>query len=259
MKEFEILKRLLSEKDPSAAWSEFLDIYSGFILKIIWTKEKDYDKAMEKYLYVCSKLYEDDFSALKKYRKDYSDKFLPWFKVIIRNLCIDLHRKNHGRKRFPKLMQSMSEIERKFFEFYFWKGLELDEIEKEFSISGVSESRSAADILHDIEAAYLHSKQKTPDRDQTIRHYSYFENHHYKIYGIDSAFVTDLENFFRYWIPQLPVNEQLVLKLRFWEDAAPLEIAEILQIKPPNKVYKILKKGLSHLREFYLNESKEKK
>lgn len=255
MDSIDILKRLFSDKDPLSAWSDFLDVYSGFILKIIWTKERDYDKAMEKYLYVCSKLYEDDFSALKKYQKDYSDDpdaFLPWFKVVIRNLCIDLHRKNHGRKRYPKLLQSMSEIERKFFELYFWKGFELDEIDKEFTISGLSGNRSAAEILHDIEAAYLDSKLSTPGREQKNHHQPYFENYNYK--DSNSAFVSDLENFFVYWIPQLPLKERLVLKLRFWEDATPLEIAEILQINPPNKVYKILKKGLFQLRKFYLNE-----
>ena len=258
----DFLKMLPGEENTREAWSIFLERYSRLILKIIWIKENDYDRAMEKYLYVCKKLSDDNFALFKKFDRDYpgdAHLFKSWLTTVIKNLCIDHHRKEYGRKRLPKLLQSMSETEQEFFRLYYWQGFSLDEIEKKFSTSGSSEERSAAGILHDIEEVYLNANRRTPERNTEINLQPYIENRQNVSASGDFEFLADLEKFFRYWVSKLPPKEQIVLQLRFWEGAAPLEIAEILNIEPPNKVYKVLKKGLEQLRIFYVKENQRKK
>jgi len=255
---FDILERLLSERGQTQeAWHDFLDQYSKLILKIIWLREHDYDEAMEKYLYICKKLCENDFAILGKFQKNYRDnppKFTSWLSAVVRNLAIDAHRKKHGRKRYPKLLQEMSEMDRKFFMLYYWKGYSLEEIDRQFSASEPDENRSALEIHQDIKARYLNSNQNPPHKDQPVSFQRYLDELNYSTAQSNGMPSGELADFFRYWLQKLPAKKRLVLKLRFWENLKPLEIAEILNIEPPNKVYRILKKGLAELREFYLKK-----
>jgi len=249
----DILERLLSKNSQTKnAWHEFLDQYTRLILKVIWLREHDYDEAMEKYVYVCQKLSENNFSRLRKFQTDYKHnppKFTTWLASVVRNLTIDAHRKKHGRKRYPKLLQEMSAMYRKFFKLYYWKGYSLEEIDRQFSASEPDENRSALEIHQDIKARYLSSNQTPPDKEQPVSFQRYLDELNYSTAQSNGMPSGELADFFRYWLQKLPAKRRLVLKLRFWEDLKPLEIAEILNLEPPNRVYKILKKGLAELRE----------
>ena len=239
------------------AWRDFLDQYSKLILKIIWLNEHNYDQVMEKYLFVCTKLCENNFSVFRTFKKEHCSKppdFTAWLSVVVRNLCIDAHRKQHGRKRFPKLLLSMTETDRKFFELYYWKGLTLDEIDKRFSISENDSQSSAVDILHKIEDEYIISGQPAPKRNQKVTFLPYIEGTYYRVGNGMANHENGLEEFLRTGLRQLSVKEQLVLKLRFWEDVAPLDIADILKLSPKSRVYRILKDGLARLRSYCLNQ-----
>ena len=71
MNEAKLLTKLFpGGKKSQKAWSKFLEIYSKLLLKIIWQYTKDYDEAMEKYLFVCSNLCKDNFRIFKNFNTE---------------------------------------------------------------------------------------------------------------------------------------------------------------------------------------------
>lgn len=255
---FTFLDEISSGDDRAVdAWRDFLDQYSKLILKIIWMNEHSYDRVMEKYLFICTKLSENNFSVFRTFKKDhYSNppEFAAWFSVVVRNFCIDAHRKQYKRKRFPKLLLSMAETDRKFFELYYWKGLTLDEIENRFSISENRYHNSASDILHKIEDEYIIADQSMLKSDQKITFLPFIEGTYYRVGNGVANHENGLEEFLHTALRQLSVKEQLVMKLRLWDDVAPLDIADILKLSPKSRIYRILKDGLAHLRGYCLSQ-----
>ena len=90
-----------NDKNAADAWAYFLNKYSKIILKVIRSYTNNYDEVMDKYLFVCNKISENNFSLLKKY--NYNDKrkakLSTWLTVVVRNLCVDQFRKNHGDRK----------------------------------------------------------------------------------------------------------------------------------------------------------------
>ena len=127
-----LIKKLQGEDENSELlWHEFLNRFSKLILKVIWQFESDYDEVMEKYLQICTKLTNGNFSIIRKFKitgDTVSPKFSTWLVTVVRNLCVDLHRAKHGRKRIPKVISRLSETEQEIFRLYYWKGLSIEEI-----------------------------------------------------------------------------------------------------------------------------------
>src|SRR3972149_6082881 len=84
-----LLKRLLGDQEKEEElWKEFLRRFTKLILKIIWQFEKDKDRVMDKYLWVCTKLAANNFFILKKFNeesKNKASKFTTWL-VAVENL-----------------------------------------------------------------------------------------------------------------------------------------------------------------------------
>ncbi len=123
---------LNSGKNKEDLWAEFVRRFSKLLLKVIWQFEKDKDEVMEKYLWIFTKLADNNFSILRKFNHSSNrtpPKFSTWFVAVVRNLCVDAHRSVHGRRRFPKALLNLSAVDRKVFELYFWKGNSVEEIE----------------------------------------------------------------------------------------------------------------------------------
>ena len=94
-------KERLSHK----AWEVFLDRYSKLFLKIIWQFENDYDEAMEKYVYVCTKLAGNEFALLRKYTPEKFDKppaLSTYLTVVVRNLCVEQYRKTRKMREMQR-------------------------------------------------------------------------------------------------------------------------------------------------------------
>jgi DNA-directed RNA polymerase specialized sigma24 family protein len=118
---------------PDAAWREFLRRYSKLILKMIWQRDREYEEVMEKYLFVCRKLAENDFAILRRYRAR-SDSAAPlfttWLAAVTRNLCVDQHRAAHGRPQLPRAILRLPERDREVFRLFYWKGQSREEVEQ---------------------------------------------------------------------------------------------------------------------------------
>lgn len=246
------IKKLLGGgPDAPEAWKHFLKVFSPAIITSIKRYEKDYDLVMNKYLFVCTHLLQNDFRILRTFmdeNPDFSEKrFAFWLAVVVRNLCIDEHRSRFGRPRLPRLVMSLPERDREVFKMLVWKGLSDSSIEH-ISPPDKNDPRSGLEVIRDIENIFLESKKKLPQTETEIIITPLEENHMPEPHPSE----TDQEHF---WIEKavsdLSEREQLVFKLRFWEDTPPKAIAQMLDIEPPGKVYEILQKGFRKIHEWH--------
>lgn len=242
-----LLHFLFSNNDLSGyAWEEFLKRYSKLILKVCWKFEKEYDKVMQQYLFVCEKLVENDFSLLKNFSFDFNEKspkFTAWLIVVARNICIDYYRTQHGRKRYPAGIANLPKDDKQFFELYYWKGSSLGEISEIMNLYADSNKETAFDKLERINSLLV----RTPELQLKTEYISFNEQRilPYEDLSNEIDFVEGMEN----WIADLSSLEKIIVRLRFWDGLTAREISEVLNISPYNKVYSILNKALKTLRE----------
>lgn len=117
----ELLK--LFHQDAIRAWHLFCEKYSDFIYTILRRSGFDYDEAMERFVYICEKLCEQDFRRLKTIKYAGNDGDLtPWLRQVIKNLCVNWAWSEDGRKRLFGFVMEMSLREQRIFQLYFWQG-----------------------------------------------------------------------------------------------------------------------------------------
>jgi RNA polymerase sigma factor (sigma-70 family) len=95
----EILLRNLYSADQQGAWVDFLSEYANVIYQVVRHLETDPDNAADCFQFVCEQLIDHRSKRLRKFKGDGPATFSTWLRAIVRNLCIDWHRKQFGRHR----------------------------------------------------------------------------------------------------------------------------------------------------------------
>jgi DNA-directed RNA polymerase specialized sigma24 family protein len=243
-----LLDRMLHTSSPTAAWREFLRRYSELILKIVWQGEYDHDAVMERYLYVCRHLAEDDFQRLRQFDPSRTPrpKLSTWLTVVVRNLCIEHHRRTEGRRRYPKALARLSEFDRKVFALYYWEGYAASEIEHMVT---PPDGASVPQTLRRIEGLALRSSKTWNRPTDRIQHVDYAARHgRQNGRALPSLIQEETIAWLEEIVAQLPGEERLVVQLRFWEDLSAPQIARVLQTSS-RRVYYVLSNALEALRE----------
>ena len=121
-----ILEQLRSG-DPHEAWTEFLEEYSAVIFQVGWYFERDLDRASDCFQFACEKLSEDNFRRLLRFKPQGPAVFSTWLRAVVRNLCLDWHRKEFGRRRPLRSISSMSLFDQKVFSCVYERGVSAQE------------------------------------------------------------------------------------------------------------------------------------
>jgi len=116
------LTQLRSPRTAAAAWSFFVERYSGLILETIHNFEAEYDAVLDRYLYVCTNLAKGQGERLRKFRQGGEREFCAWLRAVVRNLCIDYVRQQSGRRRLPSAIARMTDWEQAVFRAVYWEG-----------------------------------------------------------------------------------------------------------------------------------------
>ena len=255
--DLQLIERLLSTPETAErAWREFLTRYSNLFLKIIWQFEKDRDEVMEKYLFVCERLVRNNFELLKRFPLERGLKpsdFTSWLVAVVRNLCVDAHRSSTGRRRYPKALLRMDPLDRKIFSLHYWQGYSREEISHHLNLRKNGNTgrleKSFRRIQRIMEGRDVRRKQADP-----ILNADRFDETEF-VPGDEPDFMeTELVSR---WMRDLPPENRLVVRMRFWEDMNALEIARVLGIVPRHRVYTILKNSLDGLRNRVKKEQPE--
>ena len=120
---------VLFRSQPQRAWELFIDKYARLIITRLRRFGLDYDQAMDRFVYVCEKLCEQDYRRLRSVRYlGSSGELTPWLVQVVRNLAINWAQSQEGRQRLSKPIAQLGRLDQKVFEAHFHLGLIPSEI-----------------------------------------------------------------------------------------------------------------------------------
>lgn len=131
--------------DRQSAWREFLDRYSGLIYHVVLTFDRDPDRSGDCFLFICEQLSAADFRRLRKFKAAGRASFSTWLCAVARNLCLDWHRKEHGRYRVFSSVARRSAADQLLFELVFRRGFSAEEARGELCRRGIDLSFAAVE------------------------------------------------------------------------------------------------------------------
>lgn len=121
------LQRLLRTENAQAAWTEFLVGYSPIILQVVRRSIWDQERAADCFVFVCEQLCARGYRRLLQYRTESAVSFVTWLRVVVRNLALDWHRKQVGRRRVFESVTRFSPLHQEVYRLRFVEGHSLDE------------------------------------------------------------------------------------------------------------------------------------
>jgi RNA polymerase sigma factor (sigma-70 family) len=124
------IEALLKELDsPNAeeAWAQFLSCYSAHIYQVIRHLESDIDHSADCFQYVCEQLIENRSRRLRKFKGEGAATFVTWLRAVVRNLCIDWHRKQFGRQRQFRAIARLPVFDQEVFRIIYERAIPPDE------------------------------------------------------------------------------------------------------------------------------------
>ena len=256
------IEQILHELPSSVAeqaWSDFLEQYSAQIYQVICHHETDPDKTSDCFQFVCEELVKEKFRRLRRFKIDGSATFSTWLRAVVRNLCIDWHRKQTGRPRPFKSISKLSTFDQHVFQLLYERGVSTEE--------GLQ--LLITTFPNATEESLLESKQRieiglTPQQRWLLNTRAARAH--------EAAFLTDFEdersdiadaranpeaqaiNNERYRnlmrkLKRLSDQDRLIVHLRFEQELTLDQIAKLLQLGNAQRVDRQLKQILSQLRE----------
>jgi len=252
---------LLFQHEPERAWDLFIKRYADFIFTQLHILGFDYDGAMDRFVYICEKLSEENFRRLRtvRYAGD-KGELTPWLRKVIKNLCINWAWSLEGRRRLFKPVARLPEGEQKIFELYFWRGFMPSEIYEQLRLDGQQELEYIA-VLDSLERIFsvlnqqnlwsllcnlarrrgnvsLDEIEEETGREPVDDHANPEE----------IVLQKETAELLTRSLGTLSTQERLVVQLHFTESLTVKEVAEVLHLKEQD-VKNALKSGMNKLRQ----------
>ncbi|MDX6304581.1 MAG: hypothetical protein QOI77_1550 [Blastocatellia bacterium] len=126
----EIIVRILEQLrsgEPQEAWTQFLQQYSALVFQVVRHFEHNNDHAADCFQFVCERLSEKSFRRLHQFKVDGPAKFSTWLRAVVRNLCLDWHRKEFGRPRVFRSISRLSALDQQVFRSVYERGVPIEE------------------------------------------------------------------------------------------------------------------------------------
>lgn len=258
---FATLQEMLRSSNGLAAWESFLDAYSPVLYQVAVACSDDEDDAADCYLHICEQLSRNGFRRLLKFKPEGSASFTTWLRVVGRNLCYDWHRAHRGRRRPFKLLQFLSELERRVYDCRFERGLSEEET--------LNHLRPA---FPDLGPPQLHEAERRVEQSLGSKQRWILSARQIHLFSLNSVLATESCPDGAAQIPDLRSNqealfaarehhaqlkksvaslskdERLLLQLRFEEDLSLETIAELTGLGDAQRVHRRIRAVLEKLR-----------
>ena len=230
---------------PERAWDLFLDRYADFVLGLLHHLGFDHDQAMDRFVYICERLVEDDFRRLRGVRfAGQHGELVPWLRTVVKNLSINWAWSVDGRRRLFRSIAKLPRREQRVFELYFWHGLSPSEVDQRLRAE-TQEALGQGEVFEALDVVFAHLSE-----NQTWRLMSQLQRHRPKIpiaapepggeLGFEPAHPGDdpeAEALGRERrrvadeaLAELPARDRLILQLRYEEALALAEVAKLLDL-----------------------------
>jgi RNA polymerase sigma factor (sigma-70 family) len=113
----------LASRNPSAAWTGFLQGFSPVILQIVRRCESNPGRVEDCFQQVCEALSDNGFRRLLSYRPNGPATFRTWLMAVTANLCVDWRRRKRGRIRPIRAVAQLPELEQLVYRYIYVRGL----------------------------------------------------------------------------------------------------------------------------------------
>lgn len=258
-KSFDSLLEQISSRDPEEAWRLFLDEYSTTILQVVRHVERDSDFVPDCFQFVCERLSANSFLRLRKFRPQGPAVFSTWLRAVVRNLCLDWHRKQFGRHRFFKSISRLSVFDQEVFRHLYERRLSFDEtfqsLQSAFpNVTQTQLAESSARIGRELSTKQQRlldarfSQQATQTSaafDETAAHTNVPDP------APDPearAVLQERATALRRALGRLPPRERLLIRLRFEQELTLEQAAKLLDLGNAQRVERQIKAVLEKLR-----------
>jgi RNA polymerase sigma factor (sigma-70 family) len=253
----ETLLRDLYSPDPQDAWAEFLAEYALVIYQVARHFEADPDDAADCFQFVCEQLIDHRARRLTKFRGEGSATFSTWLRAIVRNLCIDWHRKKFGRHRPFSSVSQLPLFDQQVFRMLYQRALPPEEcvtlLAAEFpnaTIHQINESRSRIEgVLSSNQRWLLAQRAVGPNG-----HAEYSDETLEAVRGVGpdpeaKAIENEQRKRLERAMKSLSANERLLIRLRFEEGLTLEKAASLLGLGNAQKADRQIKEILTRLRK----------
>ncbi len=256
-----LLLEALQSPNSRNAWEEFLDSYSGVLYQTARTYTSNDDAAADCYLNICEQLAGQGFRRLLKFKRYGGATFTTWLRVVARNLCFDWHRKQTGRRRPFKSLQSLSQLELDVFDYRFERGFSQEETLQRLRLTA---PHIDLDQLAEVECRiehHLSSRQRwllstRPRHVFSARAALLTEEGEESVARVpdtrldqESLLVSHQQQAkIDKCVKSLPPSERLLLQLRFERDLTLDEIARLTELGDAQRVHRHIEVILRKLR-----------
>lgn len=247
----------LSSNERDAAWCAFLERYSNLIYHVVRSFDSDPDRSGDCYLFICEQLSANDFRRLRKFDLDGRASFSTWLCAVARNLCLDWHRKEHGRRRLFGSIARRSSTDQLLFELVFRQGFSVEKSREELSRRGVDLSfAEVEEKVCDLRRC-LNSRQLwlLCSGTTTLDSIDGNEAGTYTVEPADPALdpealvaLRDTHQHISAALASLNDADRLLIRLRYWEGLTLQQVARLVGLKDAQTADRRLRDIIDHVR-----------
>jgi RNA polymerase sigma factor (sigma-70 family) len=248
----------LGSADPHDAWQQFLTDFSGHIYQVIQHLEPNADNAADCFQFVCEQLIRERAKRLRKFKGEGPATFCTWLRAVVRNLCIDWHRKQFGRPRPFRSVTRLSSFDQEVFHLVYEQNTSVEE-SLNILASGfpnVTEAHVEASrqrINHVLtpnqrwtltqRAAHSNGSERQEEIEALIPDYA-DPRPDPELIAVKNERTKNLERALASLSPQ----EQLLIRLRFEEDLTLDQVAKVLGLDNAQRADRQIKQVIEQLR-----------
>jgi RNA polymerase primary sigma factor len=259
----------LFHQDADRAWRAFERFYQKDIRRIVAQSFPPGREAStegstpeDRYQEVCLQLLEHEGLRIKAYNGQ--GTFVGYIHRVVRHLCVDLVRKEEGRRRLPERIKQLSALEQEVFKYLYWEGHEADAGYRLLLAQGYS-SAQAEQALSQMRTAVEGGKQQptrllraespTAEQDGAARQPEFSDATltpeqtliEVETQAAQAAMLTVLQEA----VDQLPDDEQRFIRLRYLTvpQPPPRDIAPLME-RSVEEVYKLGRRAVAHLQTY---------
>jgi RNA polymerase sigma factor (sigma-70 family) len=253
----ENLLRDLYSPNPQDAWAAFLSEYATLIYQVVHYLEADPDNAADCFQFVCEQLIDNRSKRLRKFKGDGPATFTTWLRAIVRNLCIDWHRKQFGRQRPFSSMSRLTLFDQQVFRMIYERAVSPEEcvaaLAREFpdtTLEKISNSREHIESVLTSNQRRLLAQRAAQRNGNAERSEELLRNvEDVKANPEAQAIENERKRKLESARKTLSPNERLLIRLRFEEGMTLDKAAALLGLGNAQKADRQIKEILARLRK----------
>jgi len=247
-----ILRELASDRAPDA-WSPSSETYAGLIYQAVGFFERDADHAADCFLYACEQLCNNQFRRLRAFRADGPAKFTTWLRAVVRNLCLDWHRKEFGRQRIFQSIARLPALEQDVYRCVYEDGMRREQ---------TRQTLQARYPALDLEAACARIEQNLTPRQIWLLSVQRPQRRAAPEPALDDLAIPDgapgpemlavqgqQRARLSRALARLPDGDRLLIRLRFDEDLTLQQVAQTLGLPDAQTADRRIREVLARLRQ----------